>query len=297
MNISTILSNIDKDVLSEDSAAAIATAFETAVNEKVNDRVSLEVEKALNAQDEDHALKLKNLIEAIDKDHSDKLNQVVNAINENHTDKLVKIVNRYRSLVNEKAEQFSNKIVEEMSNYLDLYLDKIVPQEQLSEAVANTYAVTQLEKIRKLIGFDPSAINEDVKNVVISSKKAIENLQEQLNNTYKENIELNQSINSIKASLMLEQKTKGMTSVKRNFVTKILSDKTPSYIEENFNYVADMFESSLRTSKNSVLEEATSASITKGSSVPKQVVEQTSTQEFNPVGNYLEALNEIDRRR
>lgn len=297
MNISDILSNIDKNVLSEESAAAIATAFETAVNEKVNDRVSLEVEKALNAQDEDHALKLKNLIEAIDKDHTGKLNQVVSAINENHAEKLTKIVNRYRSLVNEKAESFSNKIVEEMSNYLDLYLDKIVPQEQLTEAVSNTFAASQLEKIRKLVGFDPSAINEDVKNTIISSKKAIENLQEQLNNSYKENIELNQSINSIKASLTLEQKTKGMVPMKRNFITKLLSDKTPSYIEENFDYVADMFESSQRTNKNSVLEEAAATSITKGSSVPKQVTEQVTEQEFNPVNNYLSALNEIDRRR
>lgn len=297
MNISAILSKLDNGVLSEDSANDIASAFEAAVNEKVNDRISLEIEKALNEQDEDHALKLKNLIEAIDKDHTEKLNQVVEAINENHTEKLVKVVNHYRSVLNEKAERFSNKVVEEMSNYLDLYLDKIIPKEQLSEAVANTYAINQLEQVRKIVGFNPAAVNEDIKNVVINSKLAIENLQEQLNKSYRENIELNQSINNIKTSLMLEQKTKGMTPTKRNFITKILSDKTPSYIEENFKYVADMFESDQRSSRNSIIEEATATSITKGATVPKPTVEQISTQSFNPVDNYLSALSEIDRRR
>jgi len=297
MNISAILSSLDNGVLSEDSAKAIADAFETAVNEKVNDRISLEVEKALNEQDEDHALKLKNLIEAIDKDHTGKLNQVVSAINENHTEKLVKVVNHYRTELNEKAEKFSNKVVQEMSNYLDLYLDKIIPQEQLTEAVANTHAINQLAQVRKIVGFNPAAVNDDIKNVVINSKMAIENLQEQLNRSYRENIELNQSINNIKASLMLEQKTKSMSPTKRSFVTKILSDKTPSYIEENFKYVADMFESDQRSSRNSVIEEATATSVTKGATVPKPAAVQTPNQFLNPVDNYLSALNEIDRRR
>ena len=174
---------------------------------------------------------------------------------------------------------------------------KIIPQEQLTEAVANTHAINQLAQVRKIVGFNPAAVNDDIKNVVINSKMAIENLQEQLNRSYRENIELNQSINNIKASLMLEQKTKSMSPTKRSFVTKILSDKTPSYIEENFKYVADMFESDQRSSRNSVIEEATATSVTKGATVPKPAAVQTPNQFLNPVDNYLSALNEIDRRR
>jgi hypothetical protein len=297
MNISSILANIDKSVLSEEAASSIASAFETAVNEKVDARVSLEIEKALNEQDEDHALKLKNLIEAIDKDHSEKLEQVVEAINSNHTVKLENVVKHYRSVINEKAEKFSNKIVEEMSNYLDLYLEKVIPQEQLTEAVANKYAANQLEQIRNIVGFDPSFVNNEMKQVVVNSKKAIESLQEQLNKSYKENIELNESVRNFKSSLVLEQKTKGLSPSKKNFIVKILSDKTPEYIEENFTYVADMFESDLRSTKQSLVSEASTEAITKGAKVPKTINEQTTTTNNGQVNSYLSALSEIDRRK
>jgi hypothetical protein len=93
MDISSIIPAIDTNVLNEEAASAIAEAFETAVNEKVNAQVELQVEGALSKQDEEHASKLGKLLEAIDADHSEKLKKVVNAINENHASKLIKIVN------------------------------------------------------------------------------------------------------------------------------------------------------------------------------------------------------------
>ena len=48
MNIAAILKNIDKNVLNEETATAIAEAFDSAVNEKVSARIGLEIEKALN---------------------------------------------------------------------------------------------------------------------------------------------------------------------------------------------------------------------------------------------------------
>ena len=88
MDISTILKTLDQSVLNEETASAIAESFDTAVNEKVQTKVSLELESVLLKQDQDHASKLENLIEAIDLDHCNKLKEVVDTINENHTSKL-----------------------------------------------------------------------------------------------------------------------------------------------------------------------------------------------------------------
>ena len=123
-NFSKILSKVDSSVINEETAKEITEAFESAVQEKATARVQLELESALSKQDEDHATKLQKLLEAIDTDHTEKLQKVVSAITENHTEKLKNLVSFYRKALNEKAESFSNKIVGEISNYLDIYLEK-----------------------------------------------------------------------------------------------------------------------------------------------------------------------------
>ena len=70
------LKEATKDILSEDSLKEIETAF----NEAVNDKVQLHVEKALLEQDEAHAAKLTELLEAVDSDHTKKLEKLVEAI-------------------------------------------------------------------------------------------------------------------------------------------------------------------------------------------------------------------------
>ena len=291
MDISAILEKVDKTVLNEETAKAIAEAFEQAVTEKSDSRVKLELESALTKQDEDHAGKLQKLLEAIDTDHSKKLQQVVDAINENHTAKLEKLVEFYRKALNEKAESYSNRIVEELSNYLDLYLEKKIPQTQLDEAVANTTAREQLQKIREIVSFDPATLNENVKSIITTGKQKIDELQNQLNESYKQNIELQEKVKSLNSSLILEDKTKGMSNAKKDFVTKLLSDKTPEYITENFNYVVEMFEREESETSTKLVEEAKQSAISKDAKVPATptVVEESSSQDA-PVNEYLAAL-------
>lgn len=297
MDISSIIKNIDTNILNEETASAIAEAFETAVNEKVNSRVTLEVESALSKQDDDHAVKLESLLKAIDEDHSSKLEKVVNAINENHTEKLQKLVEFYRKALNEKAESFSSKVIEELSNFIDVYLSKAIPQAQLEEAVANTTARQQLSKIKEIISFDPSSLNEDVKSLITQGKGKINELQNQLNESYKENLELNEKLNEAKASLVLEKKTKGMPSSKKGYISKLLSDKTPEYIEENFNFVVEMFEREEKEASTKLVEEAKGKAVSKDAKIPKAVISESSTVESNtPVNGYLSALQGIDKR-
>ena len=220
MNLKAILENLDKSVISEETATAIAEAFESAVNEKVNSRVTLEVESALSKQDDEHASKLEKLIEAIDTDHTDKLQQVVNAINEDHALKLESVAKYYRRALNEKASDFSNRMIDEVSNFIDLYLEKALPTEQLQEAVTNTYARTQLDKIRSIVGIDQESIDNSIKSTIAEGKKQIDELNGKLNESYKENEVLLERLKAAGSALVLENKTKGMPSPKKNFIFK-----------------------------------------------------------------------------
>jgi hypothetical protein len=294
MNIKSLLEKIDKNVISEETATAIAEAFEVAVSEKVESRVKLEVENASSKIDEDHAEKLKKLLEAIDTDHTTKLEKVVEAINSDHTTKLEKLTNYFRSALTEKADDFSNKLIDQVSNFLDITLEKLVPQEQLNEAVANTYARKQLDTIRGLIGIDPNHVNDSIKNTISEGKGKIDELGEKLNESYKENENLLAKIRGIESKSILEEKTSGMPSAKKEFIFKLLNDKDSSYIQENFNYVVEMFERSEEETATELVSEAKSKAQSFDVKVPIRnvVVESTNaSEELNDsISGYLSEL-------
>lgn len=297
MNLKAILENLDKSIISEETATAIAEAFETAVNEKVESRVSLEVENAKTQIDEDHAIKLEKLISAIDTDHCEKLEKVVESINIDHTTKLEKLAGFYRKALNEKAEDFSNKMIDQVSNFIDIYLEKAVPAEQLEEAVANTFARTQLDKIRSIVGIDQDFVDSGIKTTIAEGKKVVDALNEKLNESYKENEALLEKLKSIETSVILETKTSGMPSAKKNFIVNLLSDKESSYIEENFNYVVEMFERSEQEAASELVSEAKASAKTRDAKIPTTsvVTESVTNSNDNIVSGYLSELKKTER--
>ena len=293
MNIQELLKTIDPTALSSESATAIAEAFKNAVEERVKIETGIQVEAALKSQDEDHATKLAKLLETIDEDHTKKLQKVVESINQNHTAKLNNIQKLHQKSLNEKASKFSDRIVEEISNYLDLYLEKALPQEQLEKAVNNTQAQLQLEAIKKVISFDPSSVNSEIKNVIKEGNSKINELKNRLNDSLKENINLNEQIKQMKAAILLEGKTKGLSASKKEFVNKILCDKTVDYINENFDYVVNVFEKQEASVSEKLVQEALNESTTRNVKVPKpeQVIsESVDTSVAGTMSGYLEAL-------
>ena len=300
MNIKELIKSIDPDVITEETATVIAEAFEKAVEEKSKARTELEVKNALINLDEEHAAKLQKLIDAIDLDHTNKLQQVVSAINENHAAKLKKVLRKYDTLVEERAQQFSSKLVGEISNYLDLYLEKAIPSLQLEEAVANTYAKNTLSKIKKLISIDPEYINENVKEALTTGKRAIDDLKSQLNESVKDNIRINQELKQTKAALILEAKAKDLPQRKKDYVTRLLSNKDAQYIEENFNYVVEMFEKDELELADDVTENATARAVTRDvapaqTSIIEESVSSTDSTRDDSVSGYLTIMKQQEK--
>jgi hypothetical protein len=296
MNIKALLEKLNKEVISEETATAIAEAFETAVTEKVNSRVKLEVESVSSKIDEDHATKLEKLLEAIDNDHTGKLEQVVAAITADHTNKLEKISSYYQKALNEKADEFSNKMISELSNYLDITLEKVLPQDQLNEAVTNTYARKKLDSIRSMVGIDAEHISGSIKGTIHEGKEKIDELSDKLNESYKENEVLLEKIKHIESKVILEEKTKSMPSAKKNFIFKLLNDKDSSYIQENFNYVVEMFERSEEEATIEFAVEAKQKALSLDAKVPApSLVTETADIDI-PSGIVNEYLSELKRK-
>lgn len=230
------------DLLSEETLNAIEQTFNEQVDTKVEELVSLQVEKALVEQDEDHATKLESLLEAIDTDHTRKLNKVVQAINENHAEKLKNIVKKYSGDVVEEAGEFKQDLVDRISNYLDLYIENTIPADDIAQAVKNKQAEKQLNEMRKFLAVNAALSNDSIKDAIVDGKKQIQESKQHVDSLVTENDQLKEELNKIKVAQLIESKTTGLPVVKKKYIERVLGNKSYDFIEENFDYTLKLFE-------------------------------------------------------
>jgi len=265
--ISTILKEATKDILTEESLKAITEAFEKKVDEKVN----LAVESALIKQDEEYSAKLEKVLEAIDADHTDKLTKIVSkideahaakfehalkTIDESHSAKLEKLVSRYEGALKNEADTFKKNIVENVSSYLELYIDKAIPAQQIQEATQNTRSRKIINEIKRLVSLDETFVNENVKEALMDGKRQIDEANEKAATAAKESALLLEKVAIIERDLLLEKKIANLPAPKKAYMLRMLGEKDSKFINENFEYASDLYEK--REEENlQVLKEST----------------------------------------
>jgi hypothetical protein len=308
MDFKTILKEQFKDLITEETLTAVHEAFEQAVEEKAQ----LQTEAAVLKLDEDHTNKLQELVEAIDEDHTNKLQKLVETIDFDHTNKLKSVVEKidtdytaklqtvidmYKTMINEEAKSYQEQLVSEISNYLDLYLDKVTPKEQISEAVENIQSKKILDQIRLLVGINEEFIDGEVKEALVDGKKTIDSLKKELNEAIEANTALNHKLQKIEASALLEEKTKELPANAKSFVSKLLKNKSPEYIQENYQYVVEMFEKESSDEVEAAQEEIATRIV---ESVDRPEVEETVEEALTSpvaqpaVGGYLNEMKRLD---
>lgn len=233
--LQAIFENVDKDILNEDTLKAISTLVENTVQKKVDERVTLEVESVIQQVDEDRANKFLIAIEAIDNDHTDKIKKVVEHINKDHTAKLLQIKEKYENLLMETATKHRDMLVEAVNNYLDVYIEKNIPREQIVEAAKNKYIENVLNEARQVLSVDKSVINENVRSAIVDGKKKMDQLA-------LENSQLKKRVIVSESQRLLAEKTANLPVETARFVRKRLESKSPEFIKENFQYVVEMFD-------------------------------------------------------
>jgi len=298
MKITDVLDQLGQDVLSADTKKMLAESFSEAVNTAVNEKVTIEVETQLKKLDEDHATKLEKLLESIDEDHTKKLQAVLEKIDQDHTEKLKVVIENYKRVLATDAKVFQEELVEKISNYLDLYIGEKIPKDEITEAVKNVKARNIVDKIKEIVALDEQYVNETITEAVKDGKQTIDALRGELNEAVKANIKLNQEKKATETRLMLETKTAGLSKDKKTFVLRVLGDKDPEIIEENFDYVVKMFEKEEDDKKQLLSEDAKKGSkIVSGKvDTPQSVVKEPLTSEVtdDSVSGYLSELKTQD---
>ena len=239
-------------ILSEEVLNEIEAAFNDAVSQKA----LLQVEAALVQQDEDHATKVQQLLEAIDEDHAKKLKRIVEAVNNNHTHKLNRVLEKFHGALNEDASQFKGTLVENVSNYLDLYLQKTFPADTLTEAVQNKRAENVLKEVQKVLAVDMALAKDSIKDAVKDGKVQIDEAQKELETVVSENAQIKQELEQAKADILLDRLSEDLPEVKKNYVKKVLGDKDEQFITENFDYTIQLFDKEAERREEKMKQEA-----------------------------------------
>jgi hypothetical protein len=275
MKVNNILPDEATQILSEESLQVIESAF--------SKKLQLTVEAALTEQDDLYAKKLEQLITAIDKDHTTKLKRVVEAVDKNNANKLVKVIKKYERELTTEAKQFKSTLTEAISNYLEEFLDEAIPAQAIAEATKNRTAREVLGNLRKVLAIDSALMSESVQGAVVDGKNQIDTLTKQVQELTKENTLVKESYFKTKASLLIETKTAGLSDKKKEYIKRVLSDKTPKFIEENFDYTLRLFDKKERENIDILREEAFSTrSVKADAPVLKESTQQKQTISGNP---------------
>lgn len=281
-----MLKEVTKDILSEESLGHIQEAFDAAVQE----RVDLHVEKALVEQDDSYASKLERLLEAIDNDHCSKLEQLVEAIDTNHAQKLTHIVKKYQKALNEEASTLKESLVDNISNYLELYVEKAIPTQQIQEAVNNKRATQVLKELREVLAVDEMLAKKKVASAIQDGKRRIDESTALAEKTAQESKILRENLNRAQAELILERKSHGLPERKKEYVKRVLADKSAEFITENFDYTVKLFDKEDDQARNLLREQAREKRATEQKNVDVVVEKKT-----NPEQVVTESASNLDQ--
>jgi len=272
-----------EEVLTNESVEAIETAFK--------EKLELSVEAALTQQDDLYAEKLESLVASIDRDHSHKMERLVEAVDTNNAKKLAKVVTKYETELNEGAAEFKEALVESISNYIEEYVDEAIPAEAIMEATRNKEALNVLHNLRNTLAVDSSLMAESVKSAIVEGKSEIDELKAEIAKLKQSNTTLTESYNEAKSAAFLESRTAKYTAKKAAYLKKVLSDKTPRFIEENFEYTARLFDRKEREQMEVIREEAISQRTVKADAPKPVVVEKV--EPATPENPYLSGLDRM----
>jgi len=235
-------------ILTEDTLKVLEDA--------INEKIELNVEAALVDQDKLYSEKLTELIDVRDNDYTNKFKRALTVQEKAFTHKLKSVVRKYEGSVKNDAGEFMNTLVENISNYLEEYIDESIPTEAIVEATQNRTAHDVLSNLRNVLSVDSALMSESVKEAVVDGKQTISNLEQKVNLLATENDKLIAENTATKTKLILNEKTAGFNAEKADYIVRVLGDKTPQFINENFDYTVRLFERDEKKQRASLKSQA-----------------------------------------
>lgn len=261
-----ILSAASKGALSEQLITQIAALFNETVTQTVNDKVALAVEAAVKQNDDANVALLKEAIKDIDRDRAKKMTHLLiksERIKEKALTLERKKLDKY---LKEDAKKFKEELISRMDVLIEKNIDKMIPADIIKEAALNTEARTALKEVREFFAIKEGSVHPAVKKAIETEKQKTELALKALDEAKKEvkslkDASAKKDIDTAKAqkTQLIESKLATVPVAQRESIRKVLETKTLGQINENFTFIAQQVEASVKREADTVTEEQRAA--------------------------------------
>ena len=277
--------------LDEASLDKVLTLFENTVNSKV--KIATDI--ALNEQDAAYPKELKNLITKLDEKHSAKLDEVINVINENHAMKLQKIQKLYENHYQKEFKKFKNNLVKTNESFIEMYINKVMPDNVISEAVTVRKQAKLISEMKKMLALDSASTNDVIKEGVLEAGKIINESKQQIEQLISEKAELENKIKANERDILLNNKLNSVEASKRDALKRIFKDADINTINENFDYSSKLIDKQRKELKEELKNKNISQKKfipfnNKPSIIAENVQQKPSVKDTSIMNDYLSEL-------
>lgn len=249
IEISKMLPESIVNAMSEESLSVLKEEFEKAVESKVAARVKLAVESAETALDEELNRKCTDLVHQIEEAHKIGLMKVVESINKRFNKKLEIVRNYYKSQLGRKAGLFKNSLVESVKNYINSRVDKLVPYEEVKEAVANNTAMKVLNTFKEILNVSEASSNKSIKGAIMEGYNMLVDAKNKVSSLESKNKELNSVIDEMAENYAFERNISKLDEDTKNFIIRFAKKMGVAYVNENMEYICSLYESKLSSER------------------------------------------------
>lgn len=275
---------------------------------EIVEKVKENYEKKLEDMDSDHTEKLQKIVEHIDKDHTQKVKQIVEAIDEDHTNKLKTLVesidNDHSSKLQKIVEHFESKkindqMVEAVSDYLDVYLEKVMPEKTLVNEAKLRRLERFHEQVREIAMVNDDFVQTEIREAVEDAASQIKGKEEEIDKLMLEKVELSNKIKKFEAKQLLSEKCKDLSPKLLAYVQTRFEDADSEEIEEQFNEAVKAFKIEETAKRKRLVEQADTMAKIRN---PKPINEDISNKKplieevDSNMSRYIHVLNKSNKK-
>lgn len=242
-------------------------------NENVEAKANARVEIALQEQDNTYSEKLKLFLEKLDTKHADKMKQIVEACENKYIKKLNLLKEAYDNKYKKQFIKFKDDIVNTNQTFINMYLNKLVPQKIVNESVIAKKNEKLINEMKKMLAISGATEREAIKDGIIQARKTIVESANEVNRLKSENRKLLNQINKQKRDTLLENKLAKVSPEKRDTLRKIFADKSIQQINEGFEYSSKLLSNRIKKVKQQKYQEILQEKSKNGDLITHPVIE------------------------
>lgn len=243
-------------------------------NENVEAKANARVEIALQEQDNAYSEKLKLFLEKLDTKHADKMKQIVEACENKYIKKLNLLKEAYDNKYKKQFIKFKDDIVNTNQTFINMYLNKLVPQKIVNESVIAKKNEKLINEMKKMLAISGATEREAIKDGIIQARKTIVESANEVNRLKSENRKLLNQINKQKRDTLLENKLSKVSPEKRDTLRKIFADKSIQQINEGFEYSSKLLSNRIKKVKQQKYQEILQEKSKNGDLITHPVIEK-----------------------